>query len=625
MDRSIVNLLRLACHLPIVCLMVSVSHSGKADISEPGLVPDIAIQALRLACDNVKENDFALAFSDVVSSARRDLVRGETIFGWQQKIEFYDQTRVAVQRIAPQGQLRRVSVEQFKSSSRPAVLLVSDQNCQINQARAIRYEDDAAVGLQPLNSELVAEGAEIPMNPPVPTGVDPGGVPVALVDSGVNYLLPEIQSRLGRESDGQMIGFDYWEMDDRPFDSHPARSVFFPQRHGTRIASIILREASSAKILPYRYPRPDMSRMYQLIAHIARSGARIVNMSLGSNHARDWDAFEGAARRHPDLLFIVSAGNNNRDIDIEPVYPASLTLKNMLVVTSSAGDGYPAEGSNWGKENVDLLAPGERIPAIGFSGEGIDVSGSSYAVARITALAARILTENPDLDAMQLKAEILSLATPEPGAFVKSGWIKEPSDLMRDQDLASIQVIAQETFTEFSGVSDAVFRPMLVFLSQSGWTADRVQTLIESASRIIQQCNIVIRPASLVSLATNDGIRDFSMSNARLITKVMKSDRARVFFVRDTVDRPAFDAVAFGTRNSMSTPELRFTAWLTTMTVDPHIALAHELVHVLMDDGTHSYAPTNLMRGDTSPNNLELTAAQCELMQRNARANGLLE
>ena len=619
------NFLRSACYLPIVCLMVSASHSGTADILEPASVPEITIQALRLACDNVKEDDFSLAFSDVVSSARQDLVRGETIFGWRQKIEFDDQTQVVVQRIAPQGQLRRVSVEQFKSSSRPAVLLVSDQNCQIHQARIIRYEDDVAVGLQPLNSELVAEGSEIPMNPPVPTGVDPGGVPVALVDSGVNYLLPEIQSRLARELDGRMIGFDYWEMDDRPFDSHPTRSVFFPQRHGTRIASIILREASSAKILPYRYPRPDMSRMYQLIALIARSGARIVNMSLGSNTARDWDAFEGAARRHPHLLFIVSAGNNNRDIDIEPVYPASLTLKNMVVVTSSAGDGYPAEGSNWGTENVDLLVPGERIPAIDFSGEGIDVSGSSYAVARITALAARILTENPDLDAMQLKAKILSLATPERGAFVKSGWIKEPSDLIRDQDLASIQVITQETFTEFSGVSDAVFRPMLVFLSQSGWTADRVQTLIQSASRIIQQCNIVIRPASLVSLATNDGIRDFSMSNAKLITKVMKSDRASVFFVRDTVDRPAFDAVAFGTRNSVNTPELRFTAWVTTMTVDPHIALAHELVHVLMDDGTHSYAPRNLMRGDTSPNNLELTAAQCELMQRNARANGLLE
>ena len=605
--------------------MVSASHSGNAGISETVAVQEPVIQALRLACDNVKEDELPLAFPDAVSSARQDLVRGETIFGWQQKIELDNQTQVVVQRIAPQGQLRRVSVEQFKSSLRPAVLLVSDQNCQIRQARAIRYEDDVAVGLQRLNSELVAEGAEIPMNPPVPTGVDPGGVPVALVDSGVNYLLPEIQSRLARESDGRMIGFDYWDMDRRPFDSHPARSVFFPQRHGTRVASIILREASSAKILPYRYPRPDMSRMHQLIAHISRSGARIVNMSLGSNNARDWDAFEGVARRHPELLFIVSAGNNNRDIDIEPVYPASLTLKNMLVVTSSAGDGYPAEGSNWGKESVDLLVPGERIPAIDFSGEGIDVSGSSYAVARITALAARILTEHPDLDAMQLKAKILSLATPERGAFVQSGWIKEPSDLFRDQDLASIRVVAKETFTEFSDASGAVFRPMLVFLSQSGWTADRVQTLIQSASRIIQQCNIVIRPASLVSLEANDGIRDFSISNARLIAGVLNSDRASVFFVRDTVDRPAFDAVAFGTRNSVNTPELRFTAWVTTMTVDPHIALAHELVHVLMDDGTHSYAPRNLMRGDTSPNNLELTATQCELMQRNARANGLLE
>ena len=605
--------------------MVSASHSGNAGISETVAVPEPAIQALRLACDNVMEDELPLAFPDAVSNARQDLVRGETIFGWQQKIEFDNQTQVVVQRIAPQGQLRRIIVEQFKSSSRPAVLLVSDQNCQIRQARAIRYEDDVAVGLQPLTSELMPDGPEIPMNPPVPTGVDPGGVPVALVDSGVNYLLPEIQSRLARESDGRMIGFDYWDMDHRPFDSHPARSFFFPQRHGTRTASIILREASSAKILPYRYPRPDMSRMHQLIAHISRSGARIVNMSLGSNNARDWDAFEGVARRHPELLFIVSAGNNNRDIDIEPVYPASLTLKNMLVVTSSAGDGYPAEGSNWGKENVDLLVPGERIPAIDFSGEGIDVSGSSYAVARITALAARILTEHPDLDAMQLKAKIISLATPERGAFVKSGWIKEPSDLFRDQDLASIRVIAKETFTEFSDASDAVFRPMLVFLSQSGWTADRVQTLIQSASRIIQQCNIVIRPASLVSLEANDGIRDFSISNARLIAGVLNSDRASVFFVRDTVDRPAFDAVAFGTRNSVNTPELRFTAWVTTMTVDPHIALAHELVHVLMDDGTHSYAPRNLMRGDTSPNNLELTAAQCELMQRNARANGLLE
>ncbi|MEO1866179.1 MAG: hypothetical protein ABGX98_10530, partial [Pseudomonadota bacterium] len=102
------NLLRSAGCFAIVCLMVSASHSGNAGISETVAVPEPAIQALRLACDNVMEDELPLAFPDAVSNARQDLVRGEMIFGWQQKIEFDNQTQVVVQRIAPQGQLRRI-------------------------------------------------------------------------------------------------------------------------------------------------------------------------------------------------------------------------------------------------------------------------------------------------------------------------------------------------------------------------------------------------------------------------------------------------------------------------------------------------------------------------------------
>jgi hypothetical protein len=97
-----------------------------------------------------------------------------------------------------------------------------------------------------------------------------------------------------------------------------------------------------------------------------------------------------------------------------------------------------------------------------------------------------------------------------------------------------------------------------------------------------------------------------------------------VFFVRDTLDRPAYDAVTFGTANSRRNPELRFTVWMTAVTRDPHIALAHELVHVLLDDGAHSNLPHNLMRADTSPDNLKLTAEQCTRMRDTARKNGLL-
>ena len=95
-------------------------------------------------------------------------------------------------------------------------------------------------------------------------------------------------------------------------------------------------------------------------------------------------------------------------------------------------------------------------------------------------------------------------------------------------------------------------------------------------------------------------------------------------FVRDTLDRPAFDAVTFGTANSRSRPYLRFTVWLTAATRDPHIALAHELVHMLLDDGSHTRLPGNLMRGDTSPENVELNEQQCSKMRDTAQRNGLL-
>ena len=58
-------------------------------------------------------------------------------------------------------------------------------------------------------------------DPPVPPGKDPGGVAVALVDTGVNYTLPEISNRLARSPDGEILGFDFQDNDRLPFDLEP--------------------------------------------------------------------------------------------------------------------------------------------------------------------------------------------------------------------------------------------------------------------------------------------------------------------------------------------------------------------------------------------------------------------
>ncbi|NBP94495.1 MAG: hypothetical protein EBU28_03730 [Gammaproteobacteria bacterium] len=319
-----------------------------------------------------------------------------------------------------------------------------------------------------------------------------------------------------------------------------------------------------------------MERMSTLIVKAAASGARIINMSLGSSDELEWAAFEEAALKHPELLFVVSAGNDGRDIDQDPVFPAALPLDNMIVVTSVADDGFPAQGSNWGRESVDLLVPGENIATVDFSGRPADVSGSSYAVARVTALAARLLAEQPTLSASALRDQIFALADAEPGNFVRIGWIREPSDLARVADAQSIE-IAAESFSSGPVDQELRFRLTLVMIEETGWTTARVEALLSEAAKIIGQCGI------------------------------------------------GFDAVTFGTSNSRSRPALRFSVWITEMSRDPHIALAHELVHVLLDDGTHVYTSGNLMRSDTSSENVNLTEGQCALMRQRGRDNRLLD
>ena len=53
-------------------------------------------------------------------------------------------------------------------------------------------------------------------------------------------------------------------------------------------------------------------------------------------------------------------------------------------------------------------------------------------------------------------------------------------------------------------------------------------------------------------------------------------------------------------------------------------ALAHELVHVLSDNGDHSEAPDNLMNPQTSPARTRLTEAQCSRLRAMAEPNGLI-
>ncbi len=307
-------------------------------------------------------------------------------------------------------------------------LAIADGSCVVRSAREIRAGKKPWIFLDQLDGDLRTLRWTETLQAPWPPGADPGGVRIGLVDSGLAYDLPVFSDRLARRQDGTPVGYDFWNLDAWPYDGDTSRGAFLPIRHGTAVASIVAREAPDAALVPYRYPRPDMTRMADLVGHAIENGVKILAMPLGSRKASDWEAFASALEGQ-DILAIVSAGNDGRDIDATPVYPAALNLDNILTVTSADAFGRLAQGSNWGATSVDLMVPAENMDVTDFRGASGVASGSSYAVPRLAALAARLLEREPDLTALDLKGRILDRAVPSPfeqERSVSAGWIPDP-------------------------------------------------------------------------------------------------------------------------------------------------------------------------------------------------------
>ncbi len=313
---------------------------------------------------------------------------------------------------------------------RADMMIQTGPACAITVARVVSFDDGGRpLELMSFDGDPPQARAPEPLNPPVPPGSDPGGVAVAIVDAGINYTLPGFAARLARNGSGKILGYDFHEDDRRPFDLDPSRPVYFPIRHGTAVASIILREAPDARLIPLRYAARNPGRFADIVEHIAAGPARIAAMSLGGSKRQEWTALERAIDGNPEILFIVSAGNDGRNIDETPVYPAGFEAENILTVTSTNSFGkLPAE-SNWGESSVDIAVPGERIDVTDHRGARARASGTSYAVPRVAALAARIAARQPDWTAARIKAAIVSLTAPlpSPGRSIRHGWIPNPA------------------------------------------------------------------------------------------------------------------------------------------------------------------------------------------------------
>lgn len=304
--------------------------------------------------------------------------------------------------------------------------------CRILQARqAIYDEDKRLLSLQTLAPDLVSVIMEDPVNPPVPPVPRPAETKsplLGIADTGVNYLLPELQVHIARTTEGMLLGYDFWDMDKRPFDSDPRQNPYYPFHHGTTVFSVLAAEAPDEELAVYRFPALDMCRFKTLINHAIQAGIRILNISMGSGNIEDWTCFANAAQSAPSILFIVSAGNNGRNIDDFPIYPAALTLDNLFVVSSSDDFGRRGPSSNFGPRHVDVFVPAEQLPVTDHRGVRTFTGGTSYAAPRVAALAVRYLRANPGADTQQIIGFLQRRAISGEQNISAFGWIPDPTD-----------------------------------------------------------------------------------------------------------------------------------------------------------------------------------------------------
>jgi len=167
-------------------------------------------------------------------------------------------------------------------------------------------------------------------------------------------------------------------------------------------------------------------------------------------------------------------------------------------------------------------------------------------------------------------------------------------------------------------------RLTLIVFRDTAWKPETILAATRNMAPLFAQCGVRIVAAELRQLAAPPRFRYYQTPISRQLARLAPVPRPAIYFVEDTLNRPAFDAEAIGRANSGNRPELADTIWVAAGTRDLHVALAHELFHVLEDSGAHSDEPNNLMQSETTPENTRLTGSQCAQMRATAERNGLL-
>ena len=253
-----------------------------------------------------------------------------------------------------------------------------------------------------------------------------------------DHVFSTLNYNLNVEFDGRkIVGDNPNDLNDTKYGNN---NVVGPEpkeaKHGTHVAGIVAQVrgnnkggdgvTNNAEIMALRaVPNGDEydKDIALAIRYAADNGAKVINGSFGKYYSqhKEWvmDAIKYAESK--DVLVVIAAGNESYDLDVKNKYPNDTYdgspeyAKNVLIIgalSPTYGTKMVASFSNYGKNNVDIYAPGDKIYATTPLNTYEYLQGTSMASPNVAGVATLIRSYYPSLTAVQVKQIIMESGTP---------------------------------------------------------------------------------------------------------------------------------------------------------------------------------------------------------------------
>jgi subtilisin family serine protease len=297
------------------------------------------------------------------------------------------------------------------------------------------------------------------------------GIDLARIEYVFSYLAEVREFHYNKSlNTREIVGDDYDDLFEKNYGNNDV--IGGDASHGTHVSGIIAAErlnalgmkgvATNVKIMAIRcVPNGDErdKDVANSIRYAVDNGAKIINMSFGKAYSPYKAAVDAAVKyaEKKGVLLVHAAGNSNQNNDVAPNFPNKKLAKEMRVAENwleigassfEKGLNLPADFSNYGKNSVDLFAPGVDIYSTTPGNQYDTFSGTSMASPTTAGVAALILSYDSSLDAAQLKSLMMDTSRRYPRLTVL-----KPAEVPSEKVLFSNLSIAGSVVDALTAVS----------------------------------------------------------------------------------------------------------------------------------------------------------------------------